>query len=160
MQVNGIERDYIVHDDNYVKGFFGEYRWLSNYHHAPILWKGLGFTSTEAAYQSSKCSNVDAARVFQNYSASDSKKHAPKPPKNWNDVKFNIMAQIVFQKFLIHKELRESLLETGDRYLEETNHWGDQYWGVCDGVGENNLGRILMATREYLKVLNEKDITS
>lgn len=153
MVVNGIERDYIVHDDDNVKGFFGEYRWLSNFHHCPILWRGLGFTSTEAAYQSSKCSSVDAAKVFQDYTAVQSKTHKPNTPKNWDANKFDVMAQIVFQKFLIHPELRELLLETGDRHLEETNHWNDVYYGVCDGVGENNLGKILMCTRKYFKEL-------
>lgn len=74
-------------------------------------------------------------------------------PKNWHDVKFNIMAQLVFQKFLIHPDLGQLLLDTGDKYLEETNHWSDFYWGVCNGVGENKLGIILMATRTYLREL-------
>ena len=57
----------------------------------------------------------------------------------------------IFQKFLLHLPLREMLLETGDKYIEETNYWKDTYWGVCDGIGENNLGKIIMATREYFK---------
>lgn len=155
MLVNGIERHYIVHDDNNIKGFFGEYRWLSNFHHAPILWNGLGFTSTEAAYQSSKCTNIDAARKFQNYTAQESKTQSAfiNAPKHWPNIKFNVMAQVVFQKFLIHKDLRYKLIDTDNKYLEETNHWKDVYWGVCDGVGENNLGRILMSTREYIKTI-------
>lgn len=166
MMINGKEQDYVIHDEYNIKGFFGEYRFLSNFHVAPILWMGLGFTSTEAAYHASKCSNIDAAKVFQNYSPVESKKYSKliNVPKNWHDVKFNIMAQLVFQKFLIHPELRQLLLDTGDKYLEETNNWGDVYFGVCDGIGENKLGIILMATRKMLREIeiltnNQKQIT-
>lgn len=31
--------------------------------------------------------------------------------------------------------------------LIEGNTWGDRIWGVCDGVGENRLGKILMRVR-------------
>ena len=43
------------------------------------------------------------------------------------------------------------LLSTGDKYLEETNHWKDTYYGVCDGVGKNVLGKILMSVRNIIK---------
>jgi predicted NAD-dependent protein-ADP-ribosyltransferase YbiA (DUF1768 family) len=63
------------------------------------------------------------------------------------------MAVCVFSKFLINKDLRQKLVETGDKYLEETNNWGDAYWGVYEDVGNNKLGKILMATRSYWKIL-------
>lgn len=31
------------------------------------------------------------------------------------------------------------------------NYWKDTYWGVCNGVGENHLGKLLMKIREKLK---------
>ena len=43
------------------------------------------------------------------------------------------------------------LLDTGDKFIEETNWWKDQFWGVYNGVGENNLGKILMRIREEIK---------
>lgn len=61
------------------------------------------------------------------------------------------MSQLIFQKFLTDLQLRQKLLDTKDAYLEETNNWNDTFWGVCNGEGENNLGKILMATREYFK---------
>jgi hypothetical protein len=36
-------------------------------------------------------------------------------------------------------------------YLEETNIWKDTFCGVYNGVGENNLGKIIMKTRTYHK---------
>jgi len=35
------------------------------------------------------------------------------------------------------------------RNEEIGNHWGDRYWGVCDGKGENNLGKIQMGIRRF-----------
>jgi predicted NAD-dependent protein-ADP-ribosyltransferase YbiA (DUF1768 family) len=43
------------------------------------------------------------------------------------------------------------LLETKDATLIEGNTWGDQYWGVCAGVGENHLGKLLMQIRSELQ---------
>lgn len=60
------------------------------------------------------------------------------------------MYDVVKAKFSI-KYLKEMLLATGDEELVEENAWGDQYWGVCNGDGQNKLGKILMRAREELK---------
>lgn len=62
------------------------------------------------------------------------------------------MASLVTQKFdkALNPELYQKLQNTGNKYLEETNYWEDTYWGVHkteakeEGVGENNLGKLLM----------------
>jgi predicted NAD-dependent protein-ADP-ribosyltransferase YbiA (DUF1768 family) len=46
--------------------------------------------------------------------------------------------------------MREMLLLTGDCELVEGNTWGDKFWGVCDGEGENHLGKLLMKIRAEL----------
>jgi hypothetical protein len=58
------------------------------------------------------------------------------------------MTDIVKAKFEI-PEMRKLLESTGDMPLVEGNMWGDKYWGVClkKGVGQNNLGIILMNER-------------
>jgi predicted NAD-dependent protein-ADP-ribosyltransferase YbiA (DUF1768 family) len=48
-------------------------------------------------------------------------------------------------------KLREKLIDTGDRQLIEANDWGDTFFGVCDGVGRNHLGEILMKIRSNIK---------
>jgi predicted NAD-dependent protein-ADP-ribosyltransferase YbiA (DUF1768 family) len=49
------------------------------------------------------------------------------------------------------KELyRSKLIATGTNYLEETNYWHDDYWGVYNGKGENHLGRLLMVVRDEI----------
>ena len=76
--------------------------------------------------------------------------------EGWDGMKYDIMSSVVFDKFYRNHDIRKLLLETGDKYIEETNHWKDSVWGVCNGVGQNNLGKILMATREFWK-MKEKD---
>ena len=41
------------------------------------------------------------------------------------------------------------LIDTAGLYLEETNDWGDQFWGV-DGTGLNMLGHTLMFVRDFV----------
>jgi len=52
------------------------------------------------------------------------------------------------------------LLQTGDAKLVLNNKWNDKFWGVCRGVGENWLGKILMEVRDELRkqLSNEQDI--
>jgi len=146
--------DFISHTDEHIKGFKEDYAFLSNMQSCVIQWQGLLFTSTEAAYQASKSKQLSVAKQFQTLNGLEAKKHSKTiyVRKDWNEIRVSIMAQLVFQKFFNDLELRQQLLDTGDRYIEETNNWKDIFWGVCNGVGENQLGKILMATREYFKV--------
>lgn len=41
-------------------------------------------------------------------------------------------------------------LATGDAILIEGNTWGDRFWGVCEGFGQNHLGHVLMRVRVQL----------
>ena len=61
------------------------------------------------------------------------------------------MEDICRAKFTQNEELKKKLIDTGDATLIEGNTWNDTFWGVCNGVGENNLGKILMKIREELK---------
>jgi predicted NAD-dependent protein-ADP-ribosyltransferase YbiA (DUF1768 family) len=47
-------------------------------------------------------------------------------------------------KFIQNEDLRKLLLDTGTSELIEDNNWHDTFWGVCNGVGANKLGEILM----------------
>ena len=61
------------------------------------------------------------------------------------------MYNICKAKFTQDEALKTNLLKTGDAILIEGNTWGDKIWGQVNGVGENNLGKILMRIREELK---------
>jgi ribA/ribD-fused uncharacterized protein len=152
MIVFGKERDYIIHNDDVVKGFFSAYRFLSNYHECKIRYEGFIYGSTEAAYQSSKSLDTLIREQFTlmkpNESRSNGRKIQIRP--DWDEVRLKVMEDVCRIKFTTNLYLKEMMLETGSRYLEETNHWGDTFFGVCNGVGENNLGKILMKIRSQL----------
>ncbi len=53
-------------------------------------------------------------------------------------------------KFTRNTQLGGSLLATWPADLQEGNTWGDTFWGVVNGVGENHLGNILMDVRQAI----------
>lgn len=69
---------------------------------------------------------------------------------DWEEMKYNVMYQVCKAKFLQNPGLARKLIETGDAELVEGNTWDDEIWGVCNGVGENNLGKTLMCIRDEL----------
>ena len=151
----GSWRTYCVHDDNNIKGFFGDYRYLSNFEPAITYFEGQRYPSSENAYQAAKVI-PDQRGPFTFCSAAQSKKIWKEDsyikiytPATWDIIKYEIMSVIVFDKFYRNRSLREKLIETREKYLEETNNWGDIYWGVVRGIGQNNLGKILMKTRQF-----------
>lgn len=74
-------------------------------------------------------------------------------PEEWNSRKYDVMSIILMDKFYRNVKLRDLLISTGDKYLEEKNWWSDSDWGVDSetGIGKNNLGKILMKVREFWK---------
>ncbi len=148
-------KDYVIINEN-ITDFRSEFRWLSNFYVCDIWYEGLCFPSTEHAYQAAKTLSLAKRVEFtQTTMTCNAAKHHGgqlllRP--DWDKVKFGVMDTVVRYKFTAHAHLAQMLLQTTGQ-LVEGNHWGDQYWGVCNGVGENNLGKILMNTREDLRAL-------
>jgi len=134
-----------------IDGFFGEYRWLSNFHLAEVTYEGVKYPSVENAYQASKWPK-ESRTPFTKCSASDAKKYGKtmRPAPWWIDARIGIMEDLVLQKFTQHPDLQNLLLATDGQEIVEGNYWGDQFWGVCKGEGENNLGKIIMRVRQYV----------
>lgn len=62
-----------------------------------------------------------------------------------------IMYEVCLAKFQQHPDLRDALVGTGVQKIVE-DAIGDPYWGWgASRVGENKLGRVLMAVREALR---------
>lgn len=131
--------------------FKGGYRWLSNFYPALVTFDGQQFPSVENAYQAAK--TVKSSRdKFLTCSPGESKRLGRKVslgPK-YDQVKVEIMKQLLEQKFAPGTELAKKLLATGDGMLVEGNYWHDTFWGVCNGIGENTLGKLLMNQRKQL----------
>ena len=152
MFIMGKERDYVIHDDDKINGFFGDYRFLSNFHVAPVYFEGILYPSSEHAYQAAKTLDINIRKEFLNLTCSESKRFGQTIGlrDNWDVIKYEVMYSVVFDKFSRNSDLKKLLIETGNKYLEETNHWGDIFYGVCNGVGLNILGKILMDVRSVL----------
>jgi len=144
--------DGVVHDETKIAGFVTEYSWLSNYFPCRVEWEGRVYGSSEAAYQSGKY--LPAERdVFTRLDPDSARKFPRTKPYDrvaFQERKVRTMREISWAKFSQNAELGKKLLATGDRYLEETNWWGDITWGVYRGEGENLLGKILMEVRAAL----------
>lgn len=112
------------------------------------------FHSVEAAYQACKCAKHEDFCKFPSLDPSRAKKLGKKVElrEDWDSVKLEIMEQLVRQKFTGPKSemCKMILLGTGDEEIIEGNTWGDTFWGVCNGIGENHLGKILMKIREEI----------
>ena len=134
--------------------FDGDFAFLSNFYPATISMDGMSFQSSEAAYQAQKCLNTMDKFQFCNLGPRDAKKLGRKVQlrPDWEDIKDDVMAHILNLKFRQHPELGNLLIATGDAELIEGNYWRDTYWGVCYGVGENRLGKLLMVLRYELSL--------
>ena len=136
-----------------IREFQGEKRFLSNFPDAEVMWGGIKFPSVENAYQAAKCRDKEDMKKFLNISAGEAKRLGRTIPirPDWEEKKLQVMEMLVSQKFHNIPEYREKLIATGDEELVEGNTWGDTFWGVCNGIGENHLGKILMKIRKELQ---------
>jgi ribA/ribD-fused uncharacterized protein len=144
----------MIDDGNGIYGFFNEYRFLSNFSEDGFGYLGVWYKTNEHFYQASKASyQGDHLRVIAASTPGLAKRFGRQIEcrPDWQDIKVPVMQLGLSLKFRPGSIPADLLLDTGDRYLEETNTWGDKYWGVCEGEGENMLGRLLMAQRPYLK---------
>lgn len=133
--------------------FRGDYFFLSNFYPCTIIISKEVYPSVEHAYQALKFPDWQDRLPFQNSNLTPGKaKRMGKGillRKDWELIKFDIMHTLILKKFK-DKELARKLIETYPQEIVEGNTWGDTYWGICNGKGDNNLGKILMGVREVL----------
>lgn len=147
-----------------IDNFRGEYYCFSNFSNHTVYHAGLFYKNSEAAFQAAKFLDEKIKEKFLYLNPSDAKKlgKSRKLPlrKDWEEVKDDIMYDIVRAKFSQHPKILKTLLETNDLELIEGNNWGDRYWGQVNGKGKNKLGKILMKLRdEFKKEINETENT-
>jgi ribA/ribD-fused uncharacterized protein len=135
-----------------IHSFSGEYRFLSNFFPSPVDLDGIEYPTVEHAYQAAKTLDLKARTEIRFAPSARQAKRLGSKVKlrhNWEKEKYPVMVKLLYQKFRV-EPLRTMLMETGDAELVEGNTWGDTYWGVCNGVGKNILGRLLMTLRKSL----------
>ena len=136
-----------------IDSFRGKYGFLSNFYSSDVEWEGLVYSSSEAAFQAGKCLTREERLRFTTMSPKVSKSEGKRVSlrPDWETVKVQIMYDVVKSKFSQNEFLKNALLDTGNSMLIEGNIWHDRTWGVCRGVGENYLGKILMLVRKELR---------
>ena len=137
--------------------FQGEYRFLSNFFPAEVVYEGITYPTSEHAYQAAKTLDPEQRKKIAALKTPAEAKTAGRAQKlrdDWETAKFVVMEEVVRYKFTHHDDLAAKLLATGDAILEEGNTWNDQIWGISppnSGKGDNRLGKILMKIRSELK---------
>lgn len=137
------------------KSFTGEYAFLSNMYPCSIeialLDDRFKFTSAEAAFQAGKCEYLrdiwDIDRAKNGYEAKKIGRRVD-IREDWDEMKLQWMELVLRKKFSSENpELMQKLIDTYPMELVEVNTWNDTFWGVCNGKGENHLGKILEKIR-------------
>lgn len=136
-----------------IKSFAGSHRYLSNFFPVIVELNYKYYTSVEHAYQAAKTLDLeDREKIRKVLYAREAKRLGRKVAlrKDWEEIKLLVMRSLLEQKFTKNSTLGLLLQNTGPQELIEGNNWGDTFWGVCRGVGENHLGKILMEIRSEL----------
>ena len=135
-----------------IREFIDAYAFLSNFYHSPVKYRNLIYLNAEAAFQAQKESCEKDKEQYTRMNPAQAKLVGRNCNlrEDWEEIKEQTMYEIVKAKFAQNEALARLLLATGDAYLEEGNWWHDTTWGVCNGVGQNKLGKILMRVREEL----------
>lgn len=141
--------------------------WFSNFlpaDKALVDEMGIQYHTSENFYQAAKMPDRERRIKLANMSAGDSKRAVRREefritPEQWAEFetrKLAVMEEALRQKFAPGTSWYTKLLETEDSEIVEWNNWNDRYWGkTLGGVGENNLGKLLMKIRADLKTRGE-----
>lgn len=136
---------------------------LSNFSAFTIMWKGLRFDTSEAVYHWEKFNNLGLTPFEQ--AVLDSIRTAPSAHeafkigqehkrlrrRDWDEVKVDVMRDILVEKVCQHEYVHRKLLATGNRELVE-NSWRDDFWGWGPNRdGQNMLGKLWMEIRADLR---------
>lgn len=141
-----------------VSFFTKEYSFLSNFYilENPITYEGVKHNSSETAFQAAKFEPIKMKKYIAKLSPLQSKNFGRKEPglrEDWEEVKIDIMKEILILKFSEHSLFNE-LDQTGGDILVEGNNWGDNFWGKSpynNLSGKNVLGELLMYVRSLLR---------
>jgi ribA/ribD-fused uncharacterized protein len=149
-----------------VYGFVGNYAFCTNFYKADVVYEGILYPSTEHAYQAAKSLDPQFRLYVANVvilpgqakHAGNNKLENQAVPcvlrKDWDDIKIQVMEDVCRDKFTRHPKLMDMLLATGDIELVEYNTWRDHFWGKSfQGVGRNELGKVLMKLRHEFRTL-------
>lgn len=142
-----------------------DYYVLSNFSAFTIMWKGIRFYTSEHVYHWEKFQSVSGKILVNNLALCNFIKNAPSAHEaykfaqrnriyrrpDWDEIKVDIMRDILKAKVTQHEYVMAKLLDTDNRELIE-NSWRDDFWGWGPNKdGKNMLGKLWMEIRDSLK---------
>ena len=134
------------------------YGCFSNFSAHPIELKGKRWPTSEHDFQAQKFAGTEheeQVRLTKTpKQAAEMGRDRGRPLRSdWEQVKDDIMREVVRQKFLTHQDIQKVLLDTGEEELIEATTY-DYYWGCgTKKTGKNMLGNILMEIRAEIRAL-------
>lgn len=147
--------------------FYGKNSPYSNFYYVEFEYKGYKVTSSEQAFMLEKASMFDKSmveRILSTTNPAEIKKLGRKvknfDEKKWNEVRYDIMVDILCAKFST-EPLKTELLNTGIEFIVEASPT-DKIWGAGLALGDprlnyakyypgrNLLGHALMDARARL----------
>lgn len=146
-------------DPTKIEFFDDEYSFLSNFYENPIKIDNMIYSTNEHAFQACKSLKKEDKELIQSASSPNRAKFMGRHIElrdDWENIKDDLMYQICRKKFE-NPELKQKLLNTGDKILIEGNTWHDNHFGKCICSkcqyipSDNKLGEILMKIRTELK---------
>lgn len=138
-----------------INAFRGAFGFLSNFFPCHVTLDGLAFQTVEHAFVAAKTMSTIHRMIIQKLPTPGKAKRYEariKAREGWEEMKLQVMEDLLRQKFSPGSELAEALVATGEAKLLEGNNRGDTFWGVrigC-GMGHNHLGKLLMKIRSDL----------
>lgn len=148
--------------------FYGKNSPYSNFYYVEFDYKGYKVTSSEQAFMLEKALMFDESmveRILSTAIPAEIKKLGRKvknfDEKKWNEVRYNIMVDILCAKFST-EPLKTELLNTGIEFIVEASPT-DKIWGAGLALGDprlnyakyypgrNLLGHALMDARARLR---------
>lgn len=135
-----------------ISDFRGDNGFLSNFYPTSVQYEGIWYPSVEHAFQAAKTLDREQRLAIRSAVTSAGAKTLGRRVTlrdDWEAVKDGVMFELLCSKFN-PRDLGDRLAATYPHDLIEGNTWGDTYWGVCNGKGQNKLGQLLMLVRSLI----------
>jgi ribA/ribD-fused uncharacterized protein len=129
---------------------------FTNFARFPVKLKGKTWPTSEHYYQAQKFEGTEWEEKIRllktpKEAARQGRDRSLPLRQDWEEVKDEVMSEVLSAKFTQSRELKAILLATRDAVLIEDSPV-DYYWGCGkDGSGQNKLGKMLMALRDRLR---------
>jgi len=136
-----------------IDNFSDYFDFLNNEFPCEVYYQGLVYRSVSHAYQAARSTQQHIReKILRADTLEELYDIAGKveDPANWQNDRLRVMEKLLRDKFRRNRDLQDQLKATGTRELINT-YWeystSNVFWGVFEGKGQNQLGRLLSSIR-------------